>query len=137
MQGYNCMGAVHRISPILARQGPNHLHIILYHDLVEFVRAWCVLWRLQWGARRQRKSAGVLNDPREIEGADFDQIPVSIIFDVIVHTAFFVLWAMRTQCNTGEHSSFPIKEKLGVCVCVFPIPMYCLRPSFFSLPPIK
>jgi len=71
-KGYNCMAAVHRISAILARQGPNQLHMRLYHDLVEFVRAWCVLWRLQWGARRQRKSAEVLNDPKIILGAAFD-----------------------------------------------------------------
>ena len=43
VQGYNCMAAVRRISPILARQGPSQLHMRLYHDLVEFVRAWCVL----------------------------------------------------------------------------------------------
>ena len=56
----------------------------------------------------------MLNDPREIEGADFDQIPVSIIFDVIVHTAFFVLWAMQHRCfgvslylcATRVHNSF-------------------------------
>ena len=41
------------------------------------------------------KSAEVLNDPKGIWGADFDQIPVSMIFDVIVRTTFFVLWAMQ------------------------------------------
>ena len=40
----------------------NQLHLRLYRYLVEFVRAWCVFWRLQWGARRQRKSEEVLND---------------------------------------------------------------------------
>ena len=63
------MAGVHRISPILVRQGPSHIHMRLYHDLVEFVWAWCVLWRLQWEARRQRKSEGVLNDPNGFEGA--------------------------------------------------------------------
>ena len=65
-KGCNCVAAVHRISPILARQGPNQLHMRLCHDLVEFLRAWCVLRRLQWGARRQRKSAEVLNDSKGI-----------------------------------------------------------------------
>ena len=32
------------------------------------------------------------NDPKGLLGADFHQIPVSIIFGVIVRTAFFVLW---------------------------------------------
>ena len=32
------MAAVHRISPILARQGPNQLHMRVYHDLAGFVR---------------------------------------------------------------------------------------------------
>ena len=101
-KGYTCMAAaVHRTSPIVSRQGPNQLHMRLYHDLVEFVRALCVLWRLQWGARRQRKSAEVLNDPKGIWGGDFDQIPVSIILDVIVRTAFFVLWAMQHRCTYG------------------------------------
>ena len=89
------MAAVHRISPTLAQQGPGQLRMRLYNDLIEFVRAWCVLWRLQWGARRQRKSAEVLNDPKGIWGAHFDQIRVSIMFDVMVHTLFFVLWAMQ------------------------------------------
>ena len=40
----------------------------------------------------------VLNDPKGLRGADFDQIPVSIIFDVIVRTAFLGLWAMQHRC---------------------------------------
>ena len=35
----------------------------------------------------------VLNYPTGLLRAEIDQIPVSIIFDVIVRTAFFVLWA--------------------------------------------
>ena len=60
------------------RAKPLTKYIIIwdYHYLFEFVRAWCVLWRLQWGERRQRRSAEVLNDPKGIWGADFDQIPV-------------------------------------------------------------
>ena len=37
----------------------------------------------------------VLNDPKGSLEADFDQIPVFIIFDVTVRTAIFVLWAMQ------------------------------------------
>ena len=79
----------------------------LYHDLVEFVRAWCVLWRLQWGARRQRKSTEVLNDPKGISGADFDQIPVSIIFDVVVRTAFLFC----EQVHLAPVFSLPTRKK--------------------------
>ena len=113
------MAAVHRISPILARQGPNQLHMTPYDDLVEFVRAWCVLWRLQWGASRQRKRAEVLNDPKGIWGADFDQISVSKIFDVIVRTTYLVLWAMQHRWNTDSSTAtkntwkkaYPVRDK--------------------------
>ena len=32
-------------------------------------------------------------DPKGLLGAAFHQIPVSIIFDVVVRTALFALWA--------------------------------------------
>ena len=41
------------------------------------------------------KERRVLKDPKGFGGADFDQIPVSIIFDVVVRTAFLVLWATQ------------------------------------------
>ena len=37
------MAAVHRISRILAIQGPKQLHMRQYHDLVQFLQAWCHL----------------------------------------------------------------------------------------------
>ena len=47
------------------------------------------------GSTAPVKKLIVLNDPKGLRGADFDQIPVSIIFDVIDRTAFFVLRAMQ------------------------------------------
>ena len=47
------------------------------------------------GSTAPVKERRVLNDLKGLWGADFDQIPVSIIFDVIVRTAFFVSWAMQ------------------------------------------
>ena len=47
----------------------------------------------------------VLNDPKGLLGADFDQIPVSIILDVIVRTAFF-LWAMQHQVEIVRTAVF-------------------------------
>ena len=42
------------------------------------------------GSTAPVKERGVLNKPKGLCGADFDQIPVSIIFDVIVHAIFFI-----------------------------------------------
>ena len=42
------------------------------------------------GSTAPVKERRVLNDPKGLLGADFDQIPVSIIFDVIVHAIFFI-----------------------------------------------
>ena len=64
----------------------------LNNDLLEFLRACCHL-EASVGSTAPVKKSRVLNDPRGWLGADFHQIPVSIIFDVIVRTAFFVLWA--------------------------------------------
>ena len=47
------------------------------------------------GSTAPVKEHRVLNDPKRLLGADFDQIPVLILFDVVVRTAFFVLWAMQ------------------------------------------
>ena len=71
------------------RHGPNQLHIMWY-----YIMAWLsssghgVIWRLQCRARRQWQRR-VLNYPTGLLRAEIDQIPVSIIFDVIVRTAFF------------------------------------------------
>ena len=46
------------------------------------------------GSAAAVKERRVFTDPKGFCGADFDQILVSIIFDVIVRTAFSVLWAM-------------------------------------------
>ena len=43
----------------------------------------------------------VLNDPKGLRGADFDQNPVSIIFDVVGRTAFF---CFAGNANTGGHA---------------------------------
>ena len=40
---YDVVAAVHRISPVLARQRPNQLQIRLYHDWVDLLSAWCHL----------------------------------------------------------------------------------------------
>ena len=45
------------------------------------------------------KERRVLNGPKGLLGADFDQMPVAIILDVIVRTPFFVLWAMPHRWN--------------------------------------
>ena len=50
------------------------------------------------GSKAPVKERRVLNDPKGFLGADFDQIPVSIILDVIVRTSFFVSWAMQHRC---------------------------------------
>ena len=71
----------------------------LQHDLVEFLRAWCVIWRLQWGVRRQWKSAERWMTQRDCEVLIFNQIPASIVFDVVDPTAFFVLWSMQHRCT--------------------------------------
>ena len=47
------------------------------------------------GSTAPVKERRVLTDSKGLLGDDFDHIPVSIIFDVIVRTAFFVLWAMQ------------------------------------------
>ena len=49
------------------------------------------------GSTAPVKDRRVLNDPKGFSGADFDKIPVSIMFDVIVRTAVFVLWAMQLR----------------------------------------
>ena len=67
---------------------------LLYHDLVEFLRAWRHL-EASVGSTAPVKERRALNDPKGLLGADFDQIPVFIILDVIVRTAFFGLWAMH------------------------------------------
>ena len=47
------------------------------------------------GSTARVREQRLLNDPKGFWGADFDQIPVSILFDVIVRIAFVVLWAMQ------------------------------------------
>ena len=47
------------------------------------------------GSTAPVKERRVLNDPKGVWGTDLDQIPVLLIFDVIVRTAFFVLWTMQ------------------------------------------
>ena len=109
--------AVHRISTILARHGPNQLpgtyYMRLYHDLVEFLRAWCVVWRLQWGARRHWKGAECWMTQTDCEGLlrlnpGFNHIwrySSYRIFGFVgaatqvesVRTAFFYSWAMQLR----------------------------------------
>ena len=81
----------------------------------------------------------VLNDPKGFWGSNFDQIPVSIIFDVAVRTAFFVLWAMqhkgsyfhvyyavRIDCIfTCLHAGLP--RFLYVLVCTYVMPWHDLK----------
>ena len=43
------------------------------------------------------KERRVLNETKGLLGVDFNQIPVSIIFDVMVRTAFSVLWATQSR----------------------------------------
>ena len=51
------------------------------------------------------KEHRVMNDPKVIlRGCFFDQIRVSIIFDVTVRTAFFVSWAMQHRWGTKTHA---------------------------------
>ena len=45
------------------------------------------------GSTAPVKERRVLNDPKRLLGADFQQTSVPRIFDVIVRTAFFFLWA--------------------------------------------
>ena len=66
----------------------------LCHGLVEFLRAWRHL-EASVGSTAPVKERRALNDPKGLLGADFDQIPVFIILDVIVRTTFFGLWAMH------------------------------------------
>ena len=40
----------------------------------------------------------MLNDPKGLWRADFDQTSVSIIFDAMGCTAFFFLWAKQHRC---------------------------------------
>ena len=89
------MAEVHRISPILPRQGPKQLHMRLYHDSVEFLRALCLL-EASVGSTAPVKERRVPNDPNELLGADFDQIPVSIIFGVIPGSPY------RIFCFVGD-----------------------------------
>ena len=44
--------------------------------------------------------------PKVFWGADFDQIQASTLFDVIVRTACFVLWAMQNRCLAGTCETF-------------------------------
>ena len=50
------------------------------------------------------KEGRLLNDPKRLLGADFDQIPVSIIFDVMVRTTFLFCG----RCNTSGISPYRI-----------------------------
>ena len=70
------------------------------------------------------KSAEVLNDPMGIWGADFDQIPVSIIFDVNSPYRVFRFVGNATQARHGH-----------VVTCVFPSlpPVYTCLLSFYLL----
>ena len=61
--------------------------MITYHDLVEFLRAWYHL-EASPGSTASVKEGRVLNGPTGSSGADFDQIPVSIIFDVSPYHIF-------------------------------------------------
>ena len=66
------------------------------------------------GSTAPVKERRVVNDPKGLLGADFHQIPVLIMLDVIIRIASFVWCAMqsrwdrsvqhflRGQCNTGE-----------------------------------
>ena len=47
------------------------------------------------GSTAPVKERRVLNDPKGLLVAGFDQIPKLIIFGVIVRTAFLYLWAMQ------------------------------------------
>ena len=62
------------------------------------------------GSTTPAKERRVLNDPKGFWGADFDKIPVSIILDVIVHTAFFVLWAMQHRWYAAREGE---RERVG------------------------
>ena len=76
------------------------------------------------------KERRVLNDPKGLLGADFDRIPVSIIFGVIVRTAFFVLWAMQhrwidtKRCYYGYQVLFPRSHRLVITINIqgHPVP---------------
>ena len=62
----------------------------LYRDFVEFLRAWCHL-EASVGRKAPVKECRVLNDPKGLFGADFDQIPVSIILTLWSLPQFFVV----------------------------------------------
>ena len=50
------------------------------------------------GSTAPVKERRVLKDPKGLLGADFDQIPVSIIvFHVMVRTVFVVLWSIQLR----------------------------------------
>ena len=53
------------------------------------------------GSTAPVKERRVLNDLKGLWGADFDQIPVSIKFDVIGRTAF-LLWAMQYRYSPAS-----------------------------------
>ena len=58
------------------------------------------------GSTAPVKERRVLNDPKRVRRANFDHIPVSIIFDVIIRTALFVLWAMGPMGNGRARLSY-------------------------------
>ena len=100
---------MHRISPILTRQGRNKAKDV-HHYLIEFLWAWCVIWRFQWGARRQWKSQSVEWPKGIVRGWSWPNPGFNNIlrYTEVGCAAFFVLWTMQQRWN--DQKQLKIKQ---------------------------
>ena len=57
-----------------------------YHDLIEFVFVWGVIWSLQWGARRLRR-----RPQKALSGVDVGQTPVSTNLALLIAVQFLLV----------------------------------------------
>ena len=60
------------------------------------------------------KECRVLNDPKTLRGAEFDQVPVSITWSVLVQTFFCICG----PSNTGDWSQLMLEETQSMGCCI-------------------
>ena len=85
---------------------PTTCYMRLYHDLVWVPPGVVCHLEASVGSTAPLKGRRVLNDPKGLLAADFDQIPVLIILDVIVRTAFFWFVGDATQVGLVRTAFF-------------------------------
>ena len=77
------------------------------------------------------KERRVLNDPKGLLEADFGQIPVVILLDVMVRTAFFVLWAMQHRWDSSALHFLRGQRNTGGSCCLMRVRLAWPRTLFF------